>query len=186
MAKCPICNMRKGKRKCVAEAALVCSLCCGQSRGGAKCDGCSYFKDASSKRHYHKIPRYSTQEMSDSDRLQDISNVIESIFCKFDIELANAFYDRTALKLLELAFDKYHFNDTQLSFSDVAQESLFETMIEIIEKEVADTATEQLVKVMAAVYRSIQRRTGGRREYLAFVQEYVGARIGPGLRLLRH
>jgi hypothetical protein len=34
------------------------------------------------------------------------------------------------------------------------------------------------------IYRSIQRRTSGGREYLTFAQQYVGARVGPGARVL--
>jgi hypothetical protein len=48
--------------------------------------------------------------MSDSMELQDISNVVESNLCRFDIEYENEFTNKRALQLLELAFDKYHFN----------------------------------------------------------------------------
>jgi len=109
--------------------------------------------------------------MSESKSLQDIGNVVESILCEFDIEAENEFKDRTALRLLELAFDKYHFNDSDLSFSDSTIQILFERMLQIIEKDLSDTSKEQLVKVMASIYRSIQRRTAGGREYLAFVQQ---------------
>ncbi len=184
MAKCSICKTRKGKRKCKIENAFVCSLCCGQSRSADECTDCSFYKDDSTKRNYRKIPFYGTQQMSDSIELQDISNVIESSLCKFDTETENNFTDKMALQLLELAFDKYYFKDLELNFSNPALKSLFKRISQIIEKELSDTPLEKLVKILASIYRSIQRRTNGRREYLEFIQEYVGVRVGSGIRML--
>ncbi|MBW2596914.1 MAG: hypothetical protein JRC93_13295 [Deltaproteobacteria bacterium] len=122
--------------------------------------------------------------MSDSMVLQDISNVIESILCGFDTEVEKDFTDKTALQLLELAFDKYHFKDSELAFSNSTLKIQFERMSQIIEQDLSDTSKEQLTKVMASIYRSIHRRTNGGSEYLSFAQQYVGARVGPGVRVL--
>ena len=45
MAKCLICNSRKGKRKCKAKNGFICSLCCGKNRGSLQgCDDtCPWF-----------------------------------------------------------------------------------------------------------------------------------------------
>jgi hypothetical protein len=185
MAKCSICKSRKGKRKCNAEDTFVCSLCCGQTRNPDKCTGCSFYKDDSHNRNYRKVPFYGIRQMSDSMELQDISNSVESILCGFDAETEHNFTDKTALQLLELAFDKYYFKDSELVFSNPALKILFERMSQVIEKDLFDTPKERLIKVLASIYRSIQRRTNGGREYLAFVQQYVGARVGPGARILK-
>ena len=184
MAKCSICNSRKGKRKCMADNTFVCSLCCGQTRNPDKCTGCSFYKGVSHNRNYRKVPFYRMQQMSDSMELQDIANVIESILCRFDIEDENEFTDKIALQLLELAFDKYYFKDSELAINNSALKIQFERMLQIIEQDLTDISKEQLIKVMASIYRSIQRRTNGGREYLTFVQQYVGARIGLGVRVL--
>jgi hypothetical protein len=184
MAKCSICNSRKGKRKCMADDSFVCSLCCGQSRNPDKCTGCSFYKGVSHSRNYRKVPFYGIQQMFDSMELQDIPNVVESILCGFDIEGENKFTDKTALQLLELAFDKYHFKDSELAVGNSTLKIQFERMSQIIEQDLSDTPKEQLIKVMASIYRSIQRRTNGGREYLTFAQQYVGARVGPGARVL--
>ncbi len=184
MAKCSICNSRKGKRKCMVDDSFVCSLCCGQTRTPDKCTGCSFYKSVSHSRNYRKVPYYGIQEMSDSMELQSISNTVESILCGFDIEDENKFADKTALWLLELAFDKYHFKDTELEIGNSALKIQFDKMIRIIKQDLSSTSKEQLMKVMASIYRSIQRRTNGGREYLIFAQQYVGARIGPGARVL--
>ena len=183
MAKCSICNSRKGKRKCMADDSFVCSPCCGQSRNPDKCTGCSFYKDVSHNRNYRNVPFYGIKQMSDSMELQDISHVVESILCGFDNEDKNGFTDKTALQLLELAFDKYHFKDSELTVSNSKLKIKFEKMLQIIEQDLSDTSKEQLIKVMASIYRSIQRRTNGGREYLAFVQQFVGVRGGPGIRI---
>ena len=92
--------------------------------------------------------------------------------------------DKIALQLLELAFDKYYFKDSELAINNSELKIQFERMSQIIEQDLTDISKEQLIKVMASIYRSIQRRTSGGREYLTFVQQYVGARIGPGVRVL--
>jgi hypothetical protein len=43
MAKCSACNFQRGKRKCLADTAFICSLCCGQTRTPEKCTGCSFY-----------------------------------------------------------------------------------------------------------------------------------------------
>ena len=184
MAKCSICNSRKGKRKCKADDSFVCSLCCGQSRNLDKCSGCSFYKGDSHDRNYRKVPFYGIRQMSDSIELQDISNVIESILCGFDTETENDFTDKEVLQLLELGFDKYHFKDSELAFSNSTLKILFEKMSQLIEQDLSNTPKEQLIKVLASIYRSVQRRTNGGREYLTFAQQYVGARVGPGARVL--
>jgi hypothetical protein len=183
MAKCPICNSRKAKRKCRADSTVICSLCCGQTRTSDKCTGCSFYKDASSSRNYRKVPFFEIQEMSNSFELQDIANTVESILCTFNLE-AEEFTDKSASKLLELAFDKYHFKDLEFLVGNVEQKDWFESLSQTIEQDFPKIPEEQLIKVLASIYRSIQRRTRGGREYLQFTQQYVGARIGPGARIL--
>jgi hypothetical protein len=167
----------------MADATFICSLCCGQTRSPEKCTGCSFYKDASSNRNYRKVPFFEVEVMADSFELQEISNTVEALLCAFDLE-ADQFNDNTAAKLLEMAFDKYHFKDSELRFSNAAQKDLFEKMSQIIEEDLSHIPEEQLIKVLASVYRSLQRRTSGGREYLQFTQQYVGPRVGPGVRIL--
>ncbi len=177
MAKCSICKSRKGKRKCSAWGDFVCAVCCGKSRNPDRCLGCSYYKDDLHSRNYRKVPFYGIQQMADSIELQDISSVVESILCEIDTETESKLSDITAMRILELAFDKYHFKDTQLVFRSSRLKMYLERMIQVIDKELSNTSEEKVVKVMAAIYRSIQRRTNGGREYLAFAQQFVGSRV---------
>lgn len=184
MAKCPICNSRKGKRKCLAHDSFVCSLCCGENRTSENCSGCSYYKKASEIRNYRKIPFYSTQQMSDSMELQNVANTIESILCLFDAESETGFTDRSSQRLLELILDHYHFKDSSLSISDPSLKNQCERMFQMIENDLPETSHDTRVRVLGSVYRSLQRRTKGGREYLDFIQQYVGPRVGPGARAM--
>lgn len=186
MAKCVICNSKKGKRNCKTENAYICNLCCGQTRSYDKCSGCSFYEEAYSYRNYKKVPYYNTQQMAYSTELQDISNVVESILCSFDMDSNNEFTDKTALSLLELAFDKYHFQVSEKLLDKSPLKSLLDQLVELVESDLPEVSNEETLKVMASIYRSIQRRTNGNREYLDFVQQYVGSRIGPRARDLSH
>jgi len=186
MAKCVVCNSKKGKRYCKAENAYICSLCCGQTRSFEKCSGCSFYEGSSIYRNYKKVPYFNTQQMSDSIELQEISNVVESILCSFDMESNDEFTDKIALNLLELAFDKYYFQDSVKSLNKSPLKAQLEQFIELIENDLPEISKEEILKVMASIYRSIQRRTNGNREYLDFVQQYVGTRVGTRARALSH
>jgi len=121
--------------------------------------------------------------MSDSPDLQDISNVVESLFVALYLE-SEEFSDTTAEKLLELAFDKYHFKDTALPYRNDNEKEWFSRMLQAIEQDLADIDEGLLLKVLASIYRSIQRHTDGSREYLQFTKHYVGARVGSGGRMI--
>ena len=184
MAKCTICKSKKGKRKCQIDGTFICSLCCGQKRNAIECAGCSFFKDISLSRNYRKVPFCGTEHMANSMELQDIANVIESTLCSFDLKNEATFTDKTALTLLELLFDHYHFHDAELNFENPMLKAYFDELLQIIKQDLQNVLEEQLVKVLGAIYRSSQRRTNGGKEYLQFTQQYVGVRLGRGGRII--
>ncbi len=84
MAKCSICNTRKGKRKCLISDGLICSLCCGTTRQTDSCTGCGYYQ--APKRKYNDVPRYTPQEMSENEILEEYSRVLESTLYAYEYE----------------------------------------------------------------------------------------------------
>lgn len=174
MAKCVLCNSRKGKRKCSVAGAFICSLCCGESRTGEKCGGCSFAKPASATRNYRNVPYYTTQEMADTN--ESVSYVIESTLCQiWKNNLHNENHnvnDRTASRLVELLIDKYHFNDDAPPRESPEVEEGFHLLLRNIERQLSRTSSEELVKVLAAVHRSIERRSDGT-SYLQFISELI-------------
>jgi hypothetical protein len=178
MTKCTICNSRKGKRKCKATETFICSLCCGESRTEEKCDGCSFFK-AVVARNYRSVPYYTTEQMAVNQDLESIAYVIESTLCRVWVNDHHNVDDGTVARLLELMIDKYHFNDERpLADSPVLAEG-FRMFLHNTGKKFSQIHPEEVVKVLAAVYRSIHRRTIGGTSYLQFVSRFTG--INPGV-----
>ncbi len=173
MAKCTICNSRKGKRKCKATETFICSQCCGESRSPEKCEGCSFFKNASDNRNYRKLPYYTIQEMADSPKKEQIAMVIETSL--HDVWMANKqnVNDMTALRLVEMLLDKYYFNDSEPRSDDPALAAGYELLAERIGEELAQVPAEQQVKALGAIYRSIQRRSVGGCSYLHFISRFT-------------
>ena len=174
MAKCTLCKSRKGKRKCKVTETFICSLCCGETRTQEKCEGCSFFRAASANRNYRRVPFYSIQEMSDSFVLGEISDVIETALCRVWAADGKNVNDRTVSRLVELMLDKYHFNDEKQQIDDPVLAAGYQQFSRTIREELSQVSAEKLVKTLAAVYRSIRRRTMGGSSYLQFVSRFTG------------
>ena len=172
MAKCLICNARKGKRKCIAAEGFICSQCCGKTRSFDKCDGCSWFRDESSMRNYRKVPRYTVSEMAKSQLLEDRANVIESALCDFDHEQEKRLDDRRALGIIELLLDKYHFRDQSVTSSDSIIKQGFIDVDQAIQGDLSAQPPEEIVKLLGSIHRSIARHDEGRRAYLEFIGRF--------------
>lgn len=180
MAKCPICNSKKGKRVCkLVENQKICSLCCGTTRD-TKCIGCEHYRSPLETRKYSVVPAYSTQEMESNFSLQNYSNDIETILCKIDKENNYELKDKMALDIYKLLMDKYYFNDKEFVFkSDIAKNG-FELINKVIEYNGIDKET--LIKMLGLLYFISNRRTKGGREYFNVIQHYVGG--GNGVHML--
>ncbi len=111
MAKCSLCNTRKGKRNCPGLIALICTQCCGAERGkGIECpEDCFYLGRA--KQYFTE--RQEAQKISDFDRemasvigneeehldvLQNIEYIIHTM-CKNDFTITDR-HVQTALEYL--------------------------------------------------------------------------------------
>lgn len=140
------------------------------------CDGCSFFKSAVSSRNYRSVPYYSTQEMADNPDLESIANVVELLLCQIWANDHLHVDDRTAVRLVELMIDRYHFSDEKLGTDTLVLEEGFHFFSHVIGEKLSHIHPEQLVKVLSAVYRSIQRRTIGGASYLNFVSQFTGVR----------
>lgn len=177
MAKCTLCNARKGKRKCKATGTFICSQCCGESRTPKKCEGCSFFANAQVNRNYTSVPYFTIGEMANSSELENVSQVIETALT--DIWMANRkdINDNMVLRLVELLLDRYHFNDGAPITTDSVQATAYSSLVGTVENELRRVPAEKLVKVLAAVYRSIQRRTVGGCSYLTFISRYTNPDI---------
>lgn len=185
MAKCLICNARKGKRKCIFQDAFICSLCCGQTRSSEKCDGCSYYVDTQAIRNYKKVPHYALSRMSDDIQLQDEASVIESAFCQFDDKLNGRPDDPFFIRMAELLMDRYHFKDEKLNFADNLEEQGFAAIDGIIQNDLASLQPDEIARLLGTIHRSIHRHAVIGREYIDFIHEQVGLRVEKGVRVIK-
>jgi hypothetical protein len=186
MAKCLICNARKGKRRCSAHEGFVCSLCCGETRTFEKCSGCSFFKDMGSVRNYRKVPYYSLAEMSDIMELQDQGNVIESAICDYDDKQDGNLKDNLVARIVELLLDRYFFQDNEVLFADELENDGFILIDQAIREDLPSLQPDEIKKLLGTVYRSIKRHTVHGREYIDFIHQHVGSRVGSGLRIIKN
>jgi hypothetical protein len=182
MAKCPVCDSRKGKRQCAIANGLVCSLCCGTIRKEDLCLNCSYYQKP--KRKYNEVPSFTASQMEASDDLAECSNAIEGALCAYDIENSQRLKDADAIKILELLIDKYYFKDTQVSCDDPFLLEGFNFVDAVIGKDLVNTHELVLVKLLGVIYFVAKRRTKSGREYMNVIHQYVGHRIAPGIRAL--
>jgi len=184
MAKCLVCNTRKGKRKCQLVDGMVCSLCCGQTRGKEACQGCGYYKETVPRKNYNQIPYYSTETMDSDPQLQVYSNAIEGALCAFDNETGNRIRDKDAIRILELLLDKYYFKEDITGISDPILERGFNFVKDVIDTDLEDVSQVELTKVLGVIRFVARRRARGGRDYLSIIHTYVGERVAKGIRVM--
>lgn len=183
MSKCPVCGSRKGKRRCQAHGALVCSVCCGTSRQPAACAGCAFFK--APERRYDGLPRFSTQQMEDSTELQEISFPVEAAVCLLDRERHFELRDAEAITILEILLDLYAFGDARETVATRVAALNCGTVVDLVQRELRPYDRAIAAKVIAAVRFVACRRAAGGRHHLDVLHHYCGAFVRPGVGLRR-
>ena len=179
--KCPICDSKKAKRQCLLVGS-ICSSCCGIERQKDLCSGCVYYRDP--VHNYSDVPSYTTAEMEDNLDLQIIANAIESAIVAFDIEVQCMLQDSAYIRILERLLDVYHFQEQHIKSEDAFFESGFEYIAAVIKNDLPDTDHKTITKILSVLRFVARRRTEGYREHITFLHEFVGARIGKGMRIM--
>ena len=183
MAKCSICNSRKGKRKCLIADGLVCSLCCGNTRTEEACSECVFYQKP--KKKYNEVPAYSVSEMDGNMELESYGNSIEGALCAYDIENEGKLNDSDAIRIIELLIDKYHFQDQEIEQEHQTVVNGVNYVDKSIREDLKDVENEKIVKVLGVIRFVAKRRTKTGREYMNVIHQYVGQRVGSGMRILR-
>ncbi len=182
MAKCPVCNSRKGKRQCLIAEAPICSLCCGTTRTADACAGCSFYQ--APKRDYNSVPAYTVSEMDGNEELERCGNAIEGALCAYDTRQENALTDKDAIRIIELLIDHYHFEDQTIAEESRLLQDGVEQVEQAIKEDLAGISRERLVKVLGVIRFVARRRTKLGKEYMQVIHQYVGLRVAPGIRAL--
>ncbi len=181
MSKCPICNSTKGKRKCLIANDLICSRCCGTSRTEASCSQCIFYQKP--RRNYTDVPAYSVAEMDGNLELEAYGNAIEGALCAYDVESGNKLNDSDAIRIVELLIDKYHFRDQRADGEPALIMSGVKYVDQAIREDLREVTDEEITKVLGVVRFVAKRRTRTGKEYMTVIRQYVGQRIGTGIRV---
>jgi hypothetical protein len=175
MAKCPVCNAKKGKRVCLLHETPICTTCCGDIRQRDTCAACGYYRDETCFRKYHELPAFTPSEMDGSRLLQRWSDTVESAFVAWD-HLHGKVDDAVALAALERLFDKFHYGDSTCPPPHTLSAILMEIADDIMQNNKDNpVAPDMFLKALGAIYQSVRRRTRSGREYMNFIHEHVGA-----------
>ncbi len=70
--------------------------------------------------------------------------------------------------------NKYHFKEEGTPNNDSVESAAYHLFSQTIAKQLTAVSDEKLVEVLAAVYRSIQRRSSGGNSYLKFISQFTG------------
>jgi len=183
MAKCPICNSKKGKRKCLISNSIICSLCCGNIRKADTCLECAFYQKP--KRKYNEVPAYSVSEMDGNSDFESYGNAVEGALCSYDIKNGNILIDSDAIKTIELLMDMYHFKDNAIEEDSLIIANGVKYIDSVIREDLKDIDNEVIVKILGVIRFVAKRRTKTGREYMEVIHQYVGQRIGSGIRVLQ-
>ncbi len=183
MAKCNLCNSRKGKRKCARENGHVCSVCCGQTREAGRCRGCEFFRSTGPKRNYADLQRFTTQQMEGDIVLQSYASTVEATLCLWDGRRKDTLNDDSAIRVLEMVLDRYHYKDSEVVETDSLLLEGFDMVLQAMAEDLSDVSVETIVKILGVLHFVARRRTRGGREYFDIIQNYVGLRGGPVIRI---
>lgn len=183
MAKCPICNSKKGDRPCLIAGSSVCSLCCGTTRNLDACLGCRFYQKP--KRRYSDAPAYAVHEMEDGSELASYGNSIEGALCSYDIKIGNNLKDSEAIRVLEALIDLHYFGDQ----CPVEDSPIITNGVAYVENVIAadlnKISNETVVKLLGVIRFVAKRRAKNGRDYLNIIHQYVGQRIGTGMRIMK-
>lgn len=187
MAKCLICNSRKGQRQCLIATGLVCSLCCGNTRKADLCLECRYYQKP--KRSYNDVPAYAVSDMDGDFELTSYGNSIEGALCAYDVNNKKKLQDSEAIKIIEALIDRHYFGDNKTE--EDCDNALILNGVDFVEQAIVadlnEISNEEIVKLLGVIHFVAVRRarlaiTG--REYMNIIHNYVGMRIGTGMRVL--
>lgn len=142
MAKCPVCNTRKGKRKCaIVNNEFVCSLCCANTRKEELCLDCVFYQPP--QYNYGKVPIFSDAVLENNHALKNYHDLIMKALN------ANSVHD--LLAMVELLIIKYHFKETELKFQKPEWETGFNDTNVLIQSKLNDFDEEIVVNLLSTI-----------------------------------
>jgi hypothetical protein len=122
--------------------------------------------------------------MDGNMELESYGNSIEGALCAYDLENGGKLNDSDAIRIIELLIDKYHFQDQQIDQEHQIVANGVNYVDKSVREDLKDVGTEEIVKVLGVIRFVARRRTKVGREYMTVIHQYVGQRVGTGIRIL--
>jgi hypothetical protein len=122
--------------------------------------------------------------MDGNPELAHIGNSIEGGLVAYDVNLDQSLSDKDAITIVERLIDRYHFRDQDLSQDNQLIQDGVECVDRAITEDLDGVSQETLVKVLGVIRFVARRRTRLGREYMQVIHQFVGHRVGPGIRAL--
>ena len=122
--------------------------------------------------------------MDDDPDLQSYANTVEATLCLWDSRQRGTLNDNSATRVLEMLLDRYHYKDSEVVETDSLLLEGFEMVLQSMAEDLSDVPAVTIVKILGVIHFVARRRTRGGREYFDIIQDYVGLRGGPGIRIL--
>jgi len=123
--------------------------------------------------------------MDGNMELESYGNSIEGALCAYDIENEGKLNDSDAIRIIELLIDKYHFQDQEIEQEHQTVVNGVNYVDKSIREDLKDVENEKIVKVLGVIRFVAKRRTKIGREYMNVIHQYVGQRVGSGIRILK-
>ena len=123
--------------------------------------------------------------MESDFQLQSYADSIEGALCLWDHSHEMSLRDASILGVVEMLIDKHYYHDSGTSSpdDDLLREG-YDMVSRAISEDMADVPPDTLVRILGVIHFVARRRTRGGREHLRVLQQYVGLRVGPSMRLL--
>ena len=165
----------------IAEG-FVCSLCCGETRKEELCSECGFYQAPT--RNYNDVPAYTVVQMDEDFELASFGNSIEGAICAYDVANGESLRDREAIRIVELLIDKYHFQDQEMTEQNPLIVAGVHFVDKAIQEDLNNLSNEAIVRLLGVIRFVARRRTRIGREYMNIIHQYVGLRVGKGVRSL--
>ena len=142
MAKCPVCDIRKGKRKCArVNNAFICSLCCANMREEELCGECVFYQPP--HYDYEKVPAFSIIALENNHALQNYQHLIENAIAAQTVQ--------DLLAIIELLLIKYHFKEAEVKLQQSKWEIGFKAAVNLIESKLAEFDEDIVINLLGAM-----------------------------------
>jgi hypothetical protein len=145
MAKCPICTIRKGKRKClISNNQFICSLCCASTRKEETCSICVFYLPP--QHDYDKAPAFSVSAIANNHALERYCQTIRDGFKNvgvLDIQ--------DEIAIIELLMNKHYFHEEDVYSSNALHKAGFAAADSVIATELAEVDEDILANLLGAM-----------------------------------